>query len=385
MILFIPHKRFIPVPESFIQQGKFTHGICIRKPVKMTLLVFYLLLALLVSSFCSVAEAVLLSTRPSYVSALEQQGHKCAALLKKLTTNLDRPLAAILTANTIAHTIGAAGVGAQASVVFGSEYLGIVSAVLTLLILVISEIIPKSLGAAYWKSLAPTMAYLINYMILILYPFVVMSQYLTSKLAGGDAHGTTFSRSELEAMAAIGAHEGALDPREYKIVSNLLKLRNLSVRMIMTPRTVIFSLPAATAVNTYRDAHADSAFSRIPVHEQDKDDITGYVLKADLLTVCRGETETKPIGMFKRDFLALSDKLSVAECFDHLLHAKAHIALVVDEYGTTQGLVTMEDVFETIIGLEIMDESDTEEDMQILAEKRWKDRMQSMGIDPDNP
>ena len=350
----------------------------------MGLLIFYLLLAIGVSFFCSIAEAVLLSVRPSYIAVLEQAGKPSSKILKNLKDNLDRPLAAILTANTIAHTVGAAGVGAQAMIIFGNQYIGIISAILTLLILVFSEIIPKTLGATYWQQLAPVMGRLICWLTTLLFPFVWISERLTRLLANKDISAFTFSRDEMMAMAQIGEEEGLLDVRELKIVTNLMKLHKLSVRDIMTPRPVVFSVAENMSVQEFFTAHSQQPFSRIPIYADNNDDVTGYVLKDDLLMAqAKDEFDTK-LSEFKRDFLIVMDKLTASDIYDRLMYEKSHIALVVDEYGTVQGLVTLEDVVETLIGLEITDESDKVEDMQTLAHRRWRERMETIGIDPDS-
>lgn len=350
----------------------------------MTLLIFYLLLAILVSFFCSISEAVLLSVRPSYVATLERKSTRGAKSLKKLRGNLDRPLAAILTANTIAHTVGAAGVGAQAAVVFGSAYVGVTSAVLTLAILIFSEIIPKTLGATYWRALAPVFGPLIEGLTTALFPFVWLSEKLTRLLSRSGANAFTFSRDEIEAMAEIGEREGLLQSKELKIVSNLMRLQKLSVRDIMTPRSVIFSAPASMTVQEFFSRHSTKPFSRIPIYKANTDDVVGFALKSDLLMAQAKDEFDRPLLDFRRDFLALLDSFSASDVFDKLMHEKSHIALLVDEYGTVQGLVTLEDVVETLIGLEIMDEVDTIEDMQALAYRRWRDRMTALGINPDS-
>lgn len=349
----------------------------------MTLLITYLLLALVVSCFCSISEAVLLSVRPSYVAALSNEGSKSAPILHKLTNNLDRPLAAILTANTIAHTVGAAGVGAQASLLFGNKYLGLTSAILTLLILVLSEIIPKTLGANYWKQLAPTFAILIEWLTRLLFPFVWLSEKLTKMILRSGTTGDTFSRAEIKAMAEIGAEEGLLQPKELKIVTNLLRLGKLSVRLIMTPRPVIFAEPAKTTVQEFFLRHDEQFFSRIPLYDESRDDINGYVLKTDLLIAQANDQFDKPLSEFRRELLMVLDSRSTSDIFDLLMHEKSHMALVIDEFGTVQGLITQEDIIETLIGLEITDETDMVEDMQALAHERWQDRMELMGLDPD--
>lgn len=350
----------------------------------MTLLIFYLLLAIGVSFFCSIAEAVLLSVRPSYIAVLEHEGKASGKILKNLKDNLDRPLSAILTANTIAHTVGAAGVGAQATNVFGNAYLGVTSAVLTLLILVFSEIIPKTLGATYWQQFAPAMGVLINWLTIILLPFVWLSEKLTRLISRSGVSAYTFSRDEMTAMAKIGKEEGLLDVKELKIVTNLMKLHRLSVRDIMTPRPVIFAVPEKLTVQEFFSKHSEKPFSRIPIYGEGSDDIKGYVLKNDLLMAQAKDDFDRKLSEFSRDFLVIPDKLIASDLYDRLMYNKSHIALVVDEYGTVQGLVTLEDVVETLIGLEITDESDKVEDMQVLAHQRWRDRMESIGINPDS-
>ncbi len=349
----------------------------------MSLLIFYLVLAIGISFFCSVAEAVLLSVRPSYIAALDQE-KKSAKILKAHRDNLDRPLAAILTANTIAHTVGAAGVGAQASIVFGSEYFGVISAVLTLLILIFSEIIPKTLGAVYWQTLAPGFGVMIHWLTIILFPLVWCSEKLTRLFSKSGASAFTFSRDEMEAMANIGKEEGVLDMEEHLIVSNLMKLRQLSVRDIMTPRPVIFSVKEGMTVQEFFDKHVNTPFSRIPVFEKNTDDIEGYVLKSDLLIAQARDEFDRQLSEFRREFIVFRDNMDASAVYSNLVRGKAHMALVVDEYGTVQGLVTLEDAVETLIGLEITDELDKVEDMQILAHQRWRERMQAIGVDPDS-
>lgn len=350
----------------------------------MTLLIIFLVLAIGVSFFCSIAEAVLLSIRPSYVAALELKGKPGAKTLSKLRENLDRPLAAILTANTIAHTVGAAGVGAQTTVVFGSEYLGVASAVLTLLVLVLSEIIPKTLGATYWQTLAPTFGVFILWLTRALYPIVFLSERLTRLLSGAAGKKSAFSRDEMQAMAEIGSREGTLNKREHKIIENSMKLTRIPVRDIMTPRPVVFSVPGNMKVKEFFAAHADKPFSRIPVYGDNADDISAYILKTDLLIAQAKDDFDVRLSDFKRKFLVLPDVVTASDAFDRLVQDKSHIALVVDEYGTMQGVVTLEDVVETLIGLEITDELDKVEDMQALAQKRWRERMSAMGFDPDS-
>jgi len=350
----------------------------------MTILILYLLLAICISFVCSVLEAVLLSVQPSYLSARERKGAKEAKVLRKFKNNLDRPLAAILTANTVAHTVGAAGVGAQSAALFGSEYIGITSAILTLLILFVSEIIPKTLGAVYWKELAPGVAIITVWLTRLLYPFVVLSEKLTRLFSKTGAGPFSFSRDEMEAMAEIGVREGLLNAKELKIIRNLLRLRHISVRNIMTPRPVLFSVSADMTIQQYFESHSQEPFSRILLYNEDPDNIFGYALKSDVFQAQANDQFDRTLAEFKRDALVISDKLAASDTFDKLIHEKCHVALIVNEYGTLYGLVTLEDVLETLIGLEIIDELDTVDDMRALASRRWQKRMKKLGLDPDS-
>lgn len=350
----------------------------------MSLLIFYLALAIGVSFFCSIAEAILLSIRPSYIAAMPQES-RTAKRLKKLRDNLGRPLAAILTANTIAHTVGAAGVGAQAASVFGNQYIGMTSAILTLLILVFSEIIPKTLGASYWQRLAPVFGTLIHWLTVALFPLVWCSEKLTRMLSPSGKNELTFSREEMEALVEIGKQEGILDLNEHSIVSNVMKLNKLSVRSIMTPRPVIFSVSEDMTIQEFFEAHGDTPFSRIPIYGKTQNDIKSYVLKTDLLIAQARDQFEKRLSEFRREFLILSDTLSASDIYNRLIREKSHLSLIVDEFGTVQGLVTLEDVMESLIGLEILDELDKVKNMQSLAQKRWRERTEAMGIDLDVP
>jgi CBS domain containing-hemolysin-like protein len=345
----------------------------------MLLLISFVLFALVFSFLCSIAEAVILSVTPAYTAILEKQGKSSGPLLRKLKANIGKPLAAILTLNTIAHTVGAVGAGAQAVIVFGNAYLGVISAVLTLLILVFSEIIPKTLGAHHWRKLAPATAHGLRILVWLLYPFVV----LTEKLTGGLVEGASlsgFSRSEFAAMADISAEEGLLAERESAILKNLLLLRKTRVRNAMTPRTVLFSLSDRTTVREFFGKFKQLKFSRIPIYGEDPDQIHGFVLRGDLLLAqARGES-AKTLDHFQRELPVLPDSISLAQAFTLLLRQTSHIAMVVDEYGDLQGILTLEDIFETLLGLEIVDEGDETVNMQELARDRWNQRAQKMGF-----
>jgi len=344
----------------------------------MTLLLFYVSLALGVSFLCSIMEAVLLSISASFVAKMEQERPRLGARLKYLKVNIDQPLAAILSLNTIAHTVGAAGAGAQAASIFGDAYIGIISAILTLLILVLSEIIPKTLGAAYWRQLTPFVATSLKITTLLMWPLVKMAELLT-RLMTRNKPKTSVHRDEFIALAELGSREGIFHKYESRVLQNLFLLRDIRTKDIMTPRTVVYALAASL---TAEQAMADNGllrFSRIPVWGSDLDDVKGFVLKSDVLQACREKPETV-LNDLCRPIVVVLDKLSLHDLFEKMMNESAHIALVVDEYGGTEGVVTMEDLIETLLGLEIVDESDTVEDMQESARKQWQRRAKRVGL-----
>ncbi|MBN2731203.1 MAG: HlyC/CorC family transporter [Balneolaceae bacterium] len=345
----------------------------------MTLLFVYLFLALGVSFLCSILEAVLLSVNQSYIAVLENQGRRSAKLLRKLKDDIDRPLSAILSLNTIAHTVGAAGVGAQAQIVFGYSYVGITSAILTLLILFLSEIIPKTLGATYWKVLAPSAARTLRWMIWFLYPFVVLSMTIT-RLLSDEKERPTFSREEFSAMADRGVEEGVFEKEESDILKNLVRFNSLRIKDIMTPRVVVVSFHEDTTVAEVFERYEELRFSRLPVYGEKEDDITGYILKNDLLIQLAQDQSSSTLKELKRDILILPELISLQSLFEQLLENQEHIAVAVDEYGGFSGIVTMEDVVETLLGMEIVDEVDAIEDMQKQARENWRKRAKKLGI-----
>ncbi|WP_295798992.1 hemolysin family protein [uncultured Microbulbifer sp.] len=352
----------------------------------MLLLIIYVLIALGFSFLCSIAESVILSVTKPYISLLEREGHAAGRVLRRLKDDINAPLAAILTLNTIAHTAGAAGAGAQAAAVFGSHYLGLASAVLTLLILVFSEIIPKTLGALYWRQLAPVTAYSLRYLVWVLKPFVWLSDWLTRGMARGPTL-TGFSREEFAVMAELGEAEGQLERRETSILHNLFfTLRDHTVREVMTPRTVVFSLSRDLTVAEAYPEVEKSRFSRIPIFEQgDPDLVVGFVLKQDLLLAyTRGESET-PLKNLGRELLMLPETAAIYQVFHKMLARRVQISAVVDEYGSLEGLVTLEDILETLLGEEIVDEADKTPDRQELAKRlwRWRSRRYGLRVDED--
>lgn len=345
----------------------------------MGILVFYLILAIGVSFLCSILEAVLLSINPSYIAVLESKGSKNGKLLRKLKDDIDRPLSAILSLNTIAHTVGAAGVGAQAQVVFGNAYVSVTSAVLTLLILVLSEIIPKTLGATYWKRLSGFAANTTNILIYITYPLVLLSKGITKWLSD-DEKSPTVSREEFSAMADLGFEEGVFEEGESNILKNLIRFNSLRVKDIMTPRIVVVKFQEDRTIEEILNREDELYVSRMPVFGDNEEDITGYVLKNDLYYNLSKEKGDSLLKEIKRNVLILPETISLKTLFERLLEKQEHIAVVVDEYGGFSGIVTMEDVVETLLGMEIVDEIDAIEDMQKLARQKWRERAKRLGI-----
>ncbi|MGF1726582.1 CNNM domain-containing protein [Photobacterium nomapromontoriensis] len=344
----------------------------------MILLTIYIAVAIGVSFICSVLEAVLLSISPSYIGTLRQQGHPAAARLTALKDNIDRPLASILTLNTIAHTIGAATAGAQATVVFGSEWLGVFSAVLTIGILLLSEIIPKTIGATYWRQLAPLTATLLRWMVVLLIPLVWVSEQITRRLSRG--HQAPKLRDELSAMAMLAIESGELAEGESKIMTNLLEFRDVNVTKIMTPRPVLFRVEAEQPINEFLSQHKDSPFSRPLIYSEQKDNILGFVHRLELFAESQAGRGQKELGSLMRPLPVIMNNASVPKAFEQLMKERSQLVLVVDEYGTVQGLVTMEDIFEHLVGEEIVDEADKNTDMQQLAYQRWDKWKKTHGV-----
>lgn len=336
----------------------------------MTLILLYLFGALGVSFLCSVLEAVLLSTPVSFISMKESQGVKAAPLLMKYKTNIDRPVAAILTLNTVAHTIGAAGVGSESVKVFGEAYFGIISAILTLLILVLSEIIPKTIGASYWRTLAMPSAKIIKVLIVIAYPLVWLSELLT-RCVSPKIQPLTVSREEVAAMVSVGTDEGVIEDAENKVIQSFLKLSNVKAEDIMTPYVVVSSVSTGTTMKEFYDNKALAPFSRIPVFETGREFIIGYVRRANVLEMLTQDKFTMQLKDIVRPILFFMEDAKVSDIWQRMLQEKEHISVITDEYGCMRGIVTMEDVIETMLGVEIMDECDTTENLQAMARKKF--------------
>ncbi len=362
----------------------------------MTLLFTYVAIALGFSFLCSVLEAVLLSVTPSYVARLEEEKPRLGKRLAAMKRDVDRPLAAILSLNTIANTFGAAGAGAEATRVFGSQWFGVASAVLTFSILVFSEIIPKTLGAIYWRRIAPFAATVVPLLMMLLFPLVLMSELITKVLKRRQKD-NVISKAEIAALAKLGEQQGILDESESRILANLFRFSNLKAKDVMTPRTVLFSIPATTKLRKLvpRGGYSglslrpdDTAqkstmvFSRIPVYGESPDDVLGYVLKDEIfLRAARDELEL-PVSEILRKIQSVPVTLPLPKLFETLVETREHIALVVTEYGGIAGVVTMEDVIETLLGLEIVDEADDAVDMREMARAKWQERRVAMGTIP---
>ena len=338
----------------------------------MGLLILYFLTAVIISFICSILEASLLSITPTFLAGKVNEGKTFAKSLQKFKEKIDTPLAAILTINTFANTVGAVGVGVQAQKLWGNEYLSITSGVLTLTILIFSEIIPKTLGANYWKNLAPVIPYFLKGMIYSpFYPIIALAKFITKALTK-DQSQVVLSRSEFHAMAEIGVKEGIFKKEEAKILLNLMVFNKIEVKSILTPRTVVFAAEENISVKEFIEKNDKIIFSRIPVFQKDIENITGYVLKDDIMQYMIDKKQNNKLLSLRREIKVVNEQMPIIRFFYKLIEEKEHIAMVVGEYGEMVGIVTMEDIIETLLGTEIMDEFDNVEDMQELAKKVWE-------------
>ncbi len=342
----------------------------------MGLLLLFLFTALGISFLCSVLEAVLLSSPMSFVSMLEKEGRPGAALLKKYKQDIDKPISAILSLNTIAHTVGATGVGVQSEALFGSQYFALTSAVLTLLILILSEILPKTIGAAYWRTLAIPAARIIHVLVFVTYPFVLMSELITS-IFSNRKQVLSVSREEVSAMVTVGAEEGVFEKKENRMIQNLLKLDDIKARDIMTPSSVVEMAEESMTLREFYQNDAFRTYSRIPVYNDSNDDyINGYVLRQSILERLTEDKFDLRLSDIVRPVLTFQESEPVSNIWEKLLEKKEHISVIIDEYGCFRGLVTMEDVIETMLGTEIVDEKDKVTDMQEFAREKWQEQQE---------
>ena len=343
----------------------------------MGLLLFYLILSLSLSSLCSVLEAVLLACTPSFATLKEEEGSKTATRLKHYKADIDRPISAILSLNTIAHTVGAAGVGAQAAELWGSDAVGVASAVMTLLILVISEIIPKVVGATYWRELAMGATRIIRVLIVITYPLVLLSELIT-RLFASNQSALSVSREDVQAMVNVGVEEGVFKAKENKAIQSFLKLGEMKAEQIMTPATVVATANETMTLQEFYEYGDERlhAYSRIPIYDVEEEYIKGYVLKAEVLEALSDDQFSMTLSQLIRPILAFRDDEPVSNIWEKMLAKKEHISVILDEYGSMRGIVTLEDVIETMLGVEIVDENDEAVDMQDVAREKWQQQQQ---------
>ena len=372
---------FILLLTSLLPQAVWAAGeVANPTASSVLLLILFVLIAIGISFICSLAEAALLSMTPSYIADLQETNPKKSNMLKRLKVdNIDQSLAAILTLNTVAHTLGSIGAGAQATIVFGSAWFGLFSAFMTLAILFLSEIMPKTLGTIYWRQLGGMVAYFVRGIILLLYPLIWFSEKLTKLLVRGKEP-QAFSRREFAALASIGEESGQIDPLESRIIRNLLAFGAIKVEDIMTPRSVMLAFEQTKTVAEVLADRPKLTFSRLPIYDGDLDNITGFVLKTDMLLAKFNHAAHKPLTQFKRDITFVFSKMKLFDLLELMLKNRIHIAITVGEYGEVKGLVTLEDVFETLLGLEIVDEIDRVEDMQALARQMMDRRVERLGM-----
>lgn len=373
----------------------------------MGTLLLFAFVSIAFSFLCSIWEAVLLSVTPSYVKLKMQEGGTTGMLLNKFKNNVNAPLTAILSLNTVAHTVGAILVGASTGAAFGEglaftiplpeidlgplhigaipvSYEVIVSIVMTLAILILSEIIPKNLGATYWKQLAPFTVKALNVLVKIFTwtGFIWMSDQIKKLLLrGDDPHGTALTRTEFIAMAEAQEETGELKAEEGRILRNLLAFETLTVHDVMTPRTVVVGAKKDLTIQQFYEKFDNSPFSRYPIFGETRDQMVGYVLKDMVYKAIIENLAGDSIQTLTRELLLVPQNTSLHKLIDLMLERREPIAMVVDEFGGMEGIVTMEDAMETLLGLEIMDEMDTSQDMQDLARQRWRKRAEAMGLD----
>ena len=358
----------------------------------MGLLFGFFFASIFFSFLCSILEAVLLSITPAYVGIQEQTDSHIAADLVRFKDDIDRPLAAILTLNTIAHTVGAIGVGSQAALIFGESMLEIagvpiislealIAGLMTLAILIFSEVIPKTIGANKWEALTPFTIASLKIMLFVLAPLVWTSQYITRHLKK-DKDKPVLSRTDFLAMAKLGTESGVLEESEQTIIHNLLRFSKVLVKDVMTPRIVVTTASEEITVREFQNVNSNLPHSRIPVYREKNDNITGYVLRDDILLNLAETQDHILLKALRRDIVVVHRTVPIPDLLDTFLVKKEHMALVVDEFGGMEGIVTMEDIIETLLGLEIVDESDNEADMQALARSNWERRAKRLGIIP---
>ncbi|MEA1891574.1 MAG: CNNM domain-containing protein [Campylobacterota bacterium] len=340
----------------------------------MDLLILYFALAVGISFLCSVLEAVLLSVNMSYISLLEKEKPKIGTLLRFQKIEISKSIASILILNTIAHTLGAAAVGAQAAILFGNDAVVIISVIMTFAILFLSEIIPKTIGAIYWKELAPASAYMIRIFIWITYPIILTTLAVTDRITKGKDDANTLTKEELLESMLLSEDDGVIDEQESDVIENILNLDNIKVGEVLTPRSVVFALDEKMSIKEVIDTKEDIfKFSRIPVYKENIEEVVGIVMTKKIFQQALKD-DSVALGSIKKDIFAINENIPVSKALDLFIAKKDHMFLVMDNYDQTEGIITLEDCVETILGVEIVDESDSTADMRELAKIRMKQK-----------
>lgn len=340
----------------------------------MTLLFIYLFLVLFFSSLCSILEATVLSSTPSYIESMDKNSYsqKSIDLVKEMKGDIDKSISAILTLNTFAHTMGAAGVGAQAAIVFGEQWQSLVAFILTLLVLYITEIYPKTYAALYWKRFLVPTAYLISFLIKVTYPFIWVGTKITNYIQKNKSDEANFSKDEIMALVNLSEKEGSIQAKESDFIENLFKLKSIKTEDIMTPRSVVFALEKKTSIKEAVANDKTYIHSRIPVYDTTIDNIVGIVLNQTILAERIKKNKNKKLEDIIIPVHKVSETLSISVLIDSFLRRKSHLFIVQDSYGQTSGVVTLEDALETLLGVEIVDEMDEVTDMQEFAKDESK-------------
>jgi len=337
----------------------------------MDLLLLYFFAAVGVSFLCSILESVLLSVNMAYVSVMERERPKAGALLRDHKKNINKSIASILILNTIANTLGAAAVGAQAKNIYGNEAVFYVSAILTFAILFFSEIIPKTIGTVHWKTLAPTAAYVIRFFILLTYPIILLTMFVTNRISKDD-DGMSLSKEELLESALMSEDEGVLGEQESDVIENVLQLDRMKIKEILTPRTVVFALDGTRTIKDIVENEDEIfKFSRIPIYSESIDNVTGIVMTKKIFQQAL-QDDSVSLNSVQKDIFKISENVPVSKALNLFIKKKEHMFLVLDSYDQTEGIVTLEDCVETILGVEIVDESDSDADMREVAKQKMR-------------
>ncbi len=340
----------------------------------MLLLCFYAALAIVISFICSVSEASLLSMTPSYIAQLEEKNPRWYKRVSKLKRNMDTPLAAILTLNTIANTVGAAGIGAQVTKLYGSAYLGIASGMMTIAILVLSEIMPKTIGSKYWRSLIPTVCVIVETMVVILKPVLYISNFIMGLFGKSEDSDV---KDEIKALAKIGRDQNLLDDTKFRIINNIIKLQEVSVGDVMTPRTVVHKVKPGMTIGEFDNFLCSTPFSRFPIIDENETTFLGYIHKSSSY---KAKNDMDKVEQYARPMRSFSDEAHLEDVLNSMLEDHSHMALVIDAFENWVGIITLEDIIETILGKEIVDETDQVADMRLYAKLKWKNKREQKNI-----